>query len=290
MAVIVNEEEQFPNEIGNLETVPFSRRAMMTRDSGPMVVLHLPHSSAVVPDEARASILLGNKDLARELSMMTDHFTDELFAGPPGETVAVRFPVSRLVVDAERFVDDKHELMAKRGMGVIYERTSDGKKLRDAPSPTEREALINRYYRPHHRALEAAIERSLQANGCCLLLDCHSFPSEPIPCDLDPDADRRDFCLGTNQTNTPGWLVDAASSFLSSRGFSVAVNRPYAGVLVPERFSVPDSGVHALMIEVNRRLYMDQATCMKSCGFAETAAAIQWLVRRLVDETRKRHS
>ncbi len=185
---------------------------------------------------------------------MTDHFTDELFAGPPAATTVVRFPVSRLVVDPERYLDDALEPMAARGMGVVYERTSDGKQLRPSPTRAERITLINRFYTPHHTALNSAIEKALGESSACLLLDCHSFPSTPIPCDLDPMTDRPDICLGTSPSNTPGWLVEQAQEILGSCGLTVETNRPYSGVLVPERFANDNSKVYALMIEINRRL------------------------------------
>ena len=77
----------------------------------PAVILHIPHSSAEVPTDVRPQLLLGDDDLAAELRLMTDWYTDELFALPADEAVTVRFPVSRLVVDAERFEDPTAERM-----------------------------------------------------------------------------------------------------------------------------------------------------------------------------------
>ncbi|OGI41179.1 MAG: hypothetical protein A2140_03605 [Candidatus Muproteobacteria bacterium RBG_16_62_13] len=68
------------------------------------MILHIPHSSCTIPEEFRDQIVLSDEDLGAELRMMTDAFTDELFALP--ETAVVRFPVSRLLVDVERFPDD----------------------------------------------------------------------------------------------------------------------------------------------------------------------------------------
>jgi N-formylglutamate deformylase len=78
------------------------------------------------------------EELEHELLVMTHRYTDELFAGPLGLATRVAFPVSRLVVDPERFVDDDREPMARKGVGVVYTRTAMGDPLRRTPSVAER--------------------------------------------------------------------------------------------------------------------------------------------------------
>jgi N-formylglutamate amidohydrolase len=195
--------------------------------------MHIPHSSAEVPADVRAQFLLEDDDLARELRLMTDWHTDELFALPPAEAVTVRFPVSRLVVDPERFEDPEAERMEAVGMGAVYTKTSQRLPLRDeAEAAREREALLARYYRPHHAALEAATAAALAAHGCCLIIDCHSFPSRPLPYEFKVSADRWKVihrpavCIGTDATlpphapfahagmHTPPWLRERAAEVL----------------------------------------------------------------------------
>ena len=79
-------------------------------------ILHMPHSAVGIPADVRATLRLSNEELDRELLLMTDWYTDELFALPASEAVTVRFPLSRLVLDPERFLDDPKEPMAARGM------------------------------------------------------------------------------------------------------------------------------------------------------------------------------
>ncbi|SPD75867.1 hypothetical protein PITCH_A770005 [uncultured Desulfobacterium sp.] len=86
------------------------------------MILHIPHSSNVIPMNLRDQIVLSNDDLAAELILMTDAFTDELFDFP--EATTQRFPISRLLVDVERFPDDATEPMSEVGMGMIYTLTS----------------------------------------------------------------------------------------------------------------------------------------------------------------------
>lgn len=83
------------------------------------VVVHVPHSSTSIPIALRPGILLSDPDLKAELVRMTDAFTDELFLDAIAGAEAVVFPVSRLILDPERFENDGDEPMAARGMGVI---------------------------------------------------------------------------------------------------------------------------------------------------------------------------
>jgi len=252
----------------------------------PLAVLNIPHSSTLVPAHLEATLTVSEDVLAHELLVMTDHYTDGLFAADSSDVKLVRLPVSRLVVDPERYLDDASEPMANQGMGVIYTRTSDGRVLRSPPSPSERSQLIARYYPPHHDALSAGVRRALTECGVCLLLDCHSYPSQPLPCDVDQTLDRPDVCLGTDQFNSPAWLVSKAHQLFESSGFNVAINKPYSGVLVPADYAGVNPHVFALMIEINRSLYMDEQTGDKLSVFHKTLGVIQDVVLSLVKETR----
>jgi len=278
----------------------------------PGIILHVPHSSAEVPAEVRSQLLLEDDDLARELRLMTDWHTDELFALPPAEAVTVRFPVSRLVVDPERFEDPEAEGMEAVGMGAVYTRTSQGLFLRDEAEAThEREALVARYYRPHHVALEAATSAALAAHGRCLIVDCHSFPSLPLPYEFKVSADRWKVvhrpavCIGTDTTlppnapfahpgmHTPLWLRErAAIAFgemlarwpggAGKAVAGIAFDRPFGGALVPLPYLGNDRRVQAVMIELRRDLYMDEETGGRLAGFAGCAAAVQAALRRII--------
>jgi len=196
---------------------------------------------------------------------MTDWFTDELFDLPG--TNRIVFPVSRLVVDPERFLDDSMEIMAERGMGVVYTRTSQGRELRSEPNQESHLNLIDRYYVPHHVALTKAVDNLLDAEDWCLVLDCHSFPSRPLPYELDRGPDRPEICLGTDPFHTPPWLATGAREAFRELGFNVEFNRPFAGALVPEKHFQWNAGVLALMVEINRSSYMDESSGLRLQSF-----------------------
>jgi len=251
-------------------------------------VLHIPHSATAIPADLRRNFRLSDEALQRELLLMTDWYTDDIFHLPDADFAAVRFPVSRLVLDPERFLDDDKEEMASRGMGVIYTRTSNGALLRQPPTAEERAALIDRYYVPHHTALSDAVDSALENHGHCLVVDCHSFPSRPLPCDLDQHPDRPSVCLGTDEVHTPGWLVDLARDLFEARGLDVAINRPFSGTIVPAKHLGRNTSVYGIMIELNRSLYMNELSGAKLAEYAKVRASVREIVRELVQACRSR--
>jgi N-formylglutamate amidohydrolase len=250
---------------------------------GPSTVIHIPHSSTTVPDDVRRTLVLSDSSLRRELLRLTDRYTGELFSLDPLVAIPVVFGVSRLVVDPERFTDDALEPMAARGMGAVYTATTDGAPLRASLSASQRAELLARFYAPHHAALEAAIGAVLDATGQSLILDGHSFPTEPLACDLNRDRPRPEICIGADPFHTPSALATEAANGFAAYGLDVAINRPYSGALVPARWYRRDDRVSALMIEVNRCLYMDQATGDKIATFAETTAIVRSVLTALID-------
>jgi len=107
---------------------------------------------------------------------------DDLFSGfYEIGGVLVRYNYSRMVVDPERFESDEDEEMGKKGMGAIYTRTSEGRALRMKPEGKERGELLKKFYRPYHQAMEREVETLSGRFERCLVLDCHSFSSVPLP-------------------------------------------------------------------------------------------------------------
>ena len=252
------------------------------RESRAQVVVHVPHASLVVPHDVASTLLVTPEELEHELLVMTDRYTDELFGLPSDMATTIAFPVSRLVVDPERFTDDAHEPMARKGMGVVYSRTSSGAPLRRPLSDDERGRLLARFYEPHHAALTAAVDDALAADGTCFLLDGHSFPERALPFESDQDPDRPDICIGTDESHTPAWLRDVAVRTFEELGWRVAVDRPFAGALVPMRFYKRDPRVRALMIEVRRDLYMDERSGARLPRFDEIRERITRALQTLV--------
>ena len=237
------------------------------------ILLHIPHASIIIPGVVRSRFCF--QDLDDELLKMTDRYCDQLFIGYD----AVIFPLSRLVCDPERFRDDEQESMSRIGMGAVYTNTSSCETLRRIEAE-ERERLLQRYYDPHHRLLTAAVEAKLQTHGRCLIVDGHSFHPTPLPYEPDQAPDRPDFCIGTDPYHTPEGLAVEAMTFLNRQGFSVCKNSPYSGSLVPLKYYGKDRRVGSIMIEINRRLYMDEKG-QRSGSFSLIQRTITTLIEKL---------
>jgi len=244
------------------------------------LVLHIPHASSVIPADLRETLLLDDDALGRELLAMTDWHTDRLFAF--SGTEAVIHQVSRLICDPERFVDDTREPMASFGIGVIYTKTHRLGILRQPPTQQEREALLNRFYRPHHARLEEAVSAVLDQFGWCLLLDCHSFPGRPLP--YERYAVRPDICIGTDQFHTPSYLAEKLVGLFREQGFATMIDQPFSGSIVPISRYRNDSRVVSVMIEVNRGLYMDEESGAQLAALSGIATAIRDIVTRMIEE------
>jgi N-formylglutamate amidohydrolase len=110
-------------------------------------------------------------------------------------------------------------------MGALYTCTSEGRPLRTPPTPGEREELLDRFYRPHHRRLLEAVDVAFAAHSHSLILDAHSFPSRPLPYEECQDPKRPQICIGTDRFHTPGWLEQAAVQSFEAEGFEVSDER-----------------------------------------------------------------
>ena len=248
------------------------------RSISQIVVMHIPHSSRRVPAEERQAILVDDTELNGELLRMTDAYTDELFPITPVEAGRVIFPLSRLVCDVERFPSDENEPMAARGMGVTYTRTSMGGVLRAQPDPADRQKCLDRWYWPHHSKLEHLVKDVAERSGVCLIVDCHSFPSVALPYELDQTSPRADICIGTDSFHTPWAVRDAIVAAAEADGYSVAVDAPFSGALVPLSSYQKDHRILSVMIEVNGRLYMEEKSGKKKYGFGKVRATLGRLV------------
>lgn len=246
------------------------------------MLLHVPHASTYIPGPVRDQFLLSDQDLNHEAMVFADLYTDELFAAQHPALACV-VDHSRLVVDVERFADDHNEPMSKKGLGVIYTVTSDLRALRAELPAVDRSALLIAFYHAHHRMLEKAVDQRLQRFDRCLIIDCHSFPDQPFAYEEPTSLPRPDICIGTDPFHTSTTLAQAARQAFLDRGYSVALDHPFSGSMVPSKHLSFDARVQSIMIEVNKRLYLEQQGPTKSAGFRATQAAIQSALVRIAE-------
>ncbi|MCW8378788.1 N-formylglutamate amidohydrolase [Streptomyces justiciae] len=239
------------------------------------VILHVPHSAREIPADVRAGIVLDDAALERELDHIVDAHTAELAEKAAGLSAVVpwRFVnrLARLVVDPERFPDEREEMLAV-GMGAVYTGTTDRKVLR--PADTDPEPLLARYFRPYAQAMTEAVADRLAVAGRAVIVDVHSYPSAPLPYELHGDGPRPPVCLGTDSFHTPPELLAAAREAFGETG----VDSPFSGTYVPLEFYGRDPRVSALMVEIRRDTYMTEPGGPTGPGLERLASALATLV------------
>ena len=266
-------------------TVPFSP-----------VVCNSPHSGRFYP----ASFLSQAKLELATLRRSEDTFVNELFAdavrlGVP--LMQAHFPRSFLDVNREPYELDPRmfegrlpafantrSLRVAGGLGTIARIVGDAREIYGERLPVD-EAInrIEAYYKPYHRELRRLITRAQEFYDYAVLLDCHSMPSNTSSLDERP---RADIVIGDRYgTSCAPMITEIAEETLRGLGYSVLRNKPYAGGFITEHYGDPAAGFHAVQIEINRALYMDERTYQRSGRFEYVRADIARMIGRLATET-----
>ena len=233
------------------------------------LILHIPHSSHKIPLDR--GYVVDQIILDQEIIKLTDWYTDDLFLFKDSITVKADF--SRIFCDTERFSDDSQEVMAKYGMGVLYEKSDDGAVIREITT-SQREDILSNYYWPHHNKLNQAVNEQLESNSKALIVDCHSFPSRPLIRDLSQEDNRPDFNIGTDSFHTPNYLIEMSKDFFKEKGYSLGIDWPYSGSIVPLNHYQKTKNVLSIMLEINRALYLNEPGNQKSNNYIKTKQTV----------------
>lgn len=244
------------------------------------ILCHVPHSSIFIPPVEKKFFLVKKTELQKESKKMADLFTFELFSPAIKKTSAHIATISRIVVDMERFIDDEQEPMSKVGMGVAYTKTSGGKHLRKIDH-NEKQRLVEKYFHPYHKALESHVSDMVDKHSKCLIIDCHSFTNKPGVYELNKKTPRPDICLGVDKFHTQKKLWEAMQIDFECLGYTVEINEPYSGTMVPPTFYRRNNQVHSILIEVNRKLYMNERTFKKNKNFSKVSKDIQAVINNI---------
>lgn len=234
------------------------------------LILHIPHSSTIIP--SREGYCVTDEILNQEILKLTDWYTDDLFENE--NDISIKAPFSRIFCDTERFSDDSQEIMAQFGMGLLYEKTDAGKPLRNS-TPELRQHILDNFYWKHHNDLTESVELQLKQFGKAKIVDCHSFPQIPIIRALDQSSFRPDFNIGTDDFHTPKKWIDASIAFFEEKGYTLGVDRPYTGSMIPMDYYQKDKNVQSIMLEINRKLYLQEPSNEKSSQYQKTKQVVQ---------------
>jgi N-formylglutamate amidohydrolase len=247
------------------------------------IIFNSPHSGSVYPYDFLSASRIDLPTLRRS----EDSFMDELITGLSSRgfpTVLVNFPRSYVDVNREPYELDPRmfsgrlpsfantrSMRVAGGLGTIPRVVGDGQEIyRERLSVDDALSRIEALYKPYHRALRRLINKVHQTFGTVVVVDCHSMPSIGVSRD---EPRRPDVVIGDRYgTSCAPLLPDTVENTMSRLGYSVGRNKPYAGGFITEHYGNPASGLHAIQLELNRAIYMDERRREKGPRFAQVAA------------------
>lgn len=258
------------------------------------LVLDSPHSGEAAPDDFQPAV---SKSAWLHAA---DRYVDQLFAEAPSLGVPLlRAQFPRIYLDVNRAVDDLDPAMiadgwnanlapsakARLGKGLVWTNVPpDAAALYDAPLSSEAiKRRIARCYHPYHRALATLIDHAHARHGYALHLDCHSMQSVSHRMHEEgAGVPRPDFILSDLEgTTCSPDMVKAANDYLVGQGYRVEVNTLFKGAEIVRLHGRPNEGQHSLQIEINRALYMNETTLLKTDRFEWLKTVMTGLVQRL---------
>jgi N-formylglutamate deformylase len=255
---------------------------------GGPAVFNSPHSGSVYPHAFLAATRLDVSTLRRS----EDSFVDELVAGVVGRgypLMRAHFPRCYVDVNREPYELDPRmfdgrlpsfantrSMRVAGGLGTVARVVGESQEIYGQRIPVE-DAIrrIESLYKPYHRALRRLFARQHREFGAAVLIDCHSMPSTAGAKDERP---RADIVLGDRYgTSCVPAVAEAIEALLRGRGYVVSRNKPYAGGFITEHYGNPAVGLHAIQLELNRALYMDERRYERAASFQSVAADLESL-------------
>jgi N-formylglutamate deformylase len=259
--------------------------------AGP-VLFNSPHSGSTYPAGFLASSRL---DIAM-LRRSEDSFVDDLVTGVVARgypLMRVHFPRCFVDVNREPYELDPRmfdgrlpsfantrSMRVAGGLGTVARVVGDAQEIYDQRIPVDDAlARIESLYKPYHRALRRLFTKMHRSYGAAVLVDCHSMPSTAGHKD---ERSRPEFVLGDRYgTSCTGVVPECIEKTLRALGYGVSRNKPYAGGFITEHYGNPAAGLHAIQLEINRALYMDERRYDRSPGFSALATDLEILAKRL---------
>jgi len=234
---------------------------------GPMtpVVVSVPHAGLRIPDEDRDLIVADDRTLLRDADLYVDRlYRDAAHLGAS----MLAATVSRYVLDLNRSTSDvdpptcmdwEHYGKAN-AKGLVWRESTDGHRVLARPlTRAELQDRIDRVHTPYHSKLRELLEERREHFGYAILLDAHSMPSVGRKGHADEGVRRADVVPGNNHgASCSPEMTDLVVAHFEESGFGVSVNEPYSGGYITRSYGQPDQGIHAIQVELNRALYLNE--------------------------------
>ena len=251
-----------------------------------------PHSGDFYPSE-----LLERTDLDDlALRSSEDAFVNQLFRAAPSygaPLLAARYP--RAFVDLNRASNELDPALIagapksnrspriNAGLGVIPRVVSDSRAIQSGKMTlSDAQERIDTYYTPYHETLHGLLRETRDRFGYAILFDCHSMPHDALAGSTMVNGARPEIVLGDRfGASCERWVMDAATELFDAAGFRVVRNAPFAGGFITQSYGKPSAGIHALQIEIDRSLYMDEVSITKCAKFGTVQRQIGDIVRQL---------
>ncbi|MGB5222235.1 MAG: N-formylglutamate amidohydrolase, partial [Polyangiales bacterium] len=253
------------------------------------VLVEVPHSGLQVPPDVEAEIEATPLAVLRD----SDIYVDQLYERAPGQGATLLVSrVSRYVVDLNRGPDEVDSAAVPRhpkarhipARGVVWRARTDGTPLLRAPLTIDQFAKrIELYYKPYHQKLHEVAARMREEHGHVVILAAHSMPSTGRRVFGGREVRRADIVPGTRGRSTAdGRIIDLVDAHFRGAGLSVKHDDPYRGGWTTSSYGAPKRGQHAIQIELNRALYVNEETSeIKKRDFAQLQEVLDQLVSKL---------
>ena len=258
------------------------------------VVFASPHSGREYPKAFLKAAVLNQ----HEIRSSEDAYVDDLFEAAPkygAPLLTARAPrafldlnrapeeLDQAVIEGVRRVSQNPRVVS--GLGVIPRVVANGRQIyRGKISLDEAHRRISYYWRPYHDMLQTLLDESQNTFGEAILVDCHSMPHEALENVGPPGAARPEIVLGDRfGASASGDIVERLEAAFASAGLRVARNMPFAGAHIAKYYGRPARGQHAIQVEIDRALYMNEQTLQPSTDFAAFKDLITTTIADIVD-------
>ena len=257
------------------------------------VVFASPHSGSNYPADLMAKTVLSD----HMVRSSEDAFVDQLFdCAPEFGARFIKAASPRAYVDLNRSPDELdpaliegvrrqgHNPRVASGLGVIPRVVANGRAIyRGKLRMSEAQQRLERYWHPYHRQLQQMLDDAHGYHGQAVLIDCHSMPHEAVESVARAGAKRPDIVLGDRfGAAASGAVVDRVEQAFAAQGFRVARNTPFAGAYIAQAYGRPTRGQHAVQVELDRALYMDEKRITPNRDFDAVQRAVRAAVAQIV--------
>lgn len=258
------------------------------------VVFASPHSGRNYTPEFLGRVMLDQ----HEIRSSEDAFVDDLFSGAVNYGAPILAAQSpRAYVDLNRGADEldsaaiegirriAHNPRIASGLGVIPRVVSNGRAIYNGKlTLQEAHDRITDVWRPYHDTLQTLLDEAHKEFGESILIDCHSMPHEALDSVGPAGTTRPDIVLGDRfGAAAASSVVEQVESAFASAGFKVARNMPFAGAYICQQYGRPSRRYHALQIEIDRSIYMDEKTITPNSNYETFKAVLDRVVADIAD-------